>query len=262
MNLKIIIGCLLLSLSSAAMSQSETVINQTDRAGKKQGHWIKKFPNGNVMYDGFFKDNYPTGEFRRYYDDKTLKSLLIFSNNGIEADATIYYPNGFVAAKGKYLNQLKEGIWQMFSVITSGCLICREEYSKNMRNGLSLKYYPDSTIAERITYINDIRNGEWMQYYPNGSVSLKTRYVNGKVNGEFEAFFENGKLEFAGQYKGDLREGIWRIYKKDGSLRFEIDYISGIAKNRVLEIYESNYIDSLERNRVKIPDPEKTGELW
>ena len=262
MNHKIVAACLLMCLSSLAMSQSETGINQTDKEGKKQGLWIKKYPDGNVMYDGFFKDDQPVGEFRRYYDDKTLKSLLVFSNNGTRANATIYYPNGFVASKGKYVNQLKEGKWQFFSVITSGCLISEEEYSKNLRNGLSLKYYPDSTVAERLNYINDIRNGEWLQYYPDGSVSLKTSYLNGKVNGKFEAFFENGKLEFSGQYKGDLREGLWRIYKEDGSLRFEIEYVAGISKNRDLEIYQSDYIDSLEKNRVKIADPEKTGVIW
>ncbi len=249
-------------ISSLAMSQSETAMNKTDKDGKKQGHWIKKYPNGNVMYDGFFKDDQPVGEFRRYYDDKTLKSLLIFTNNGTEAAATIYYLNSFLAAKGKYKNQLKDGKWQFFSVLTRGCLISEEKYSKNLRNGLSLKYYPDSIVAERLNYVNDVRHGEWLQFYPNGSISLKANYLNGKVNGNFEAYFENGKSEFSGQYKGDLKDGLWRIYKNDGTIRYEIEYDLGTAKNRVLDIYESEYMDSLEKKKVKIADPEKTGVIW
>ena len=41
------------------------------------------------MYDGFFKDDHPVGEFKRYYEDNTLKSVLIYSDDGKEADA--YY---------------------------------------------------------------------------------------------------------------------------------------------------------------------------
>jgi len=262
MSHRLLVVLLFVCCSSMTMGQSQTVINQTDKNGKKQGHWIKTYPNGNVMYDGFFKNDQPDGDFKRYYEDKTLKSLLVFSRNGIEANATLYYPNGFVATKGKYVSQLKEGRWQFFSAITSGCLISEEEYSKNLRNGLSVKYYPDSIVAEKLTYVNDIRNGEWISYYPDGSLSFKTNNVNGKIDGSFEAYYENGKLELSGHYKGDLREGLWHIYKKNGSLRFEIEYVAGIPKNLDLEIYQSDYIDSLEQNRIKIADPEKTGEIW
>ncbi|MBP1674424.1 MAG: hypothetical protein H6Q24_562, partial [Bacteroidetes bacterium] len=32
--------------------------------------------------------------------------------------------------------------------------------------------------------------------------------------------------------------------------------------NKEIDIYQSEYIDSLERNKINIPDPEKTGEIW
>ncbi len=85
MNLKILIICLLYACSSLAAAQDAQVVNQTDKYGKKQGHWIKKYPNGNVMYDGFFRNDKPAGEFRRYYEDNTLKSLLVFNADGAEA---------------------------------------------------------------------------------------------------------------------------------------------------------------------------------
>ena len=89
MNLKIITLALLLANSAMATCQTETESNKSDQQGRKQGHWIKKYPNENVMYEGFFKDDHPVGEFRRYYEDRTLKSILIFSGDGKEADATI-----------------------------------------------------------------------------------------------------------------------------------------------------------------------------
>ncbi len=91
---------------------------------------------------------------------------------------------------------------------------------------------------------------------------LKQITTNGKLNGRFEAFFENGKPEMTGQYKNDLREGEWIIYKKDGTQRFRMEYAAGIPDNADINIYESDYIDSLERIKVRIEDPEKTGKIW
>jgi len=262
MNLKIIVACFLMLSPVLSWSQSGEAINQIDKEGRKQGHWMKKYPNGNILYDGFFKNDKPEGEFKRYYDDNTLKSLLVFNSGGTEAKATLYYPNGLVASAGKYVNQLKEGRWQFFSPTTKGLLISEEDYSGNKKNGLAVKYYPDSKIAEKCYHVNDVRHGEYLKYYPDGTINLKTNYTNGKLNGSFEAFFENGRPEITGQYKNDLREGTWIIFKKDGSQRFKTEYNSGIPDNTNIDIYESNYIDSLERIKVKIEDPEKTGTIW
>jgi antitoxin component YwqK of YwqJK toxin-antitoxin module len=262
MNLKIVTIAFLLTISAMATCQTETEINTTDQQGKKQGHWIKKYSNENVMYDGFFKDDHPVGEFRRYYENKTLKSLLIYSGDGKEVVATIYHPNSNISSEGTYINEKKEGKWKFFSAFINGYLICEELYSGNLKNGLSLKFYPDSTVAERVTYINDVRQGEWISYYPNGAICLKSNYLNGKINGKFEVWFENGRIEFSGQYKNDARDGLWHIYKDDGTIKYELEYLAGVTKNRQMDIDESDYLDFLEKNKGKIADPEKTGVIW
>ncbi len=58
--------------------------------------------------------------------------------------------NGFVASSGKYVNQLKEGKWQFFSPSTKGKIVSEEEYLHNKRNGLSVIFYPDSTLRRRL----------------------------------------------------------------------------------------------------------------
>jgi antitoxin component YwqK of YwqJK toxin-antitoxin module len=261
MNLKIASIALLLAISSIALCQSASELNKTDQLGRKQGHWIKKYTNEIVMYDGFFKDDNPVGEFRRYYENKVLKSLLIYSADSKEALASIYHSNGFISSKGKYINQLKEGKWQFFSISINGYLICEESYSKNLRNGMSFKFYPDSTVAERLSFVNDKRQGEWIQYYPNGEVCLKSSFLNDKVNGKFDVWFENGKMEFSGQYNNDVRDGLWQIYNTDGTVKYKLEYVGGVSKNRQMDIDGSEYLDQLEKNKGKIPDPEKTGVI-
>jgi antitoxin component YwqK of YwqJK toxin-antitoxin module len=259
MDLKIIIIISLLAISSNGICQIETKINQTDSQGKKQGHWIKKYPDKTIMYEGFFKDDHPVGEFKRYYEDKTLKSLLKYNINGTEVAAITYHPNGNIASKGKYINQKKEGKWQFFSAVTKGYLICEESYTGNKKNGLSLKFYPDSTVAEKVNYVNDIKQGEWIQYYPNGAICTKSNYVNGNISGKFEVWFENGQLEFSGQYKNNTRDGPWLIYNMSGSVKYRIEYTGGVANDHQMDIDESDYLDSLDKNKGIIPDPEKTG---
>ena len=73
---------------------------------------------------------------------------------------------------------------------------------------------------------------------------------------------ENGKTEFTGRYKDDLREGEWIVYGKNGNQRFKTTYTAGIPDNQDIDVYQSNYLDSLENNKPKFADPEKTGEIW
>ena len=259
MNLKIFIIASLLAVSAKTPCQAQSELNITDSKGQKQGHWIKKYPNQSVMYEGFFENDHPVGEFKRYNEDRTLKSVLIYSKDGKEAVATNYHPNGYISSKGKYINQMKEGKWQFFSSIYEGYLICEEIYSKNFKNGSSLKFYRDSTVAEKVNYINNVRQGECIQYYPNGAICLKSNYLNGKINGPFIVLFENGTVEISGQYKNELRDGTWLIYTKDGLLKYKIEYQEGVTQDNQMDIDESDYLDSLEKNKGKIADPEKSG---
>lgn len=259
MNIKICITASLLAFSVYASSQTDTRLNMTDQQGRKQGHWIKKNPDENIMYNGYFKDGHPVGEFKRYYEDKSIRSILIYSDDGRKASATLYHPNGNISTKGTYIDQMKEGRWQFYSAFTNGHLVSEEFYSKNLRNGLSLRFFQDSTIAERITYINDIKEGEWIQYYPSGAVLLKSNYSHGNINGKFEVWFENGTIEYSGQYKNDSRDGLWIIYNEDGTIKYKLEYLAGVTKDSKMQNDESIFLDSLENNKGKIADPEKTG---
>lgn len=252
---------LLLFVSATAFTQNQTELNRTDPMGRKQGHWIRKYPDGSVMYEGDFVDNHPVGKFTRYYDNNIKMSELIYSQDGNSADAITYHTNGFIASSGKYIAQQKTGIWKFYSFNNEGLLINEEEYNNNFRNGVSVKYYPDGTPAEKIHYKNDIREGEWTQYHENGKIFIRSTYTNGKLNGKFEAWFDNGELQFSGFYKNNLKEGRWFIYKDNGQIRYQLDYVAGITKDRQPDIESSNLIDSLENNSWKVPDPEKTGVI-
>ena len=257
MQLKSFIAIIMIAAAITASGQGSQELNRTDSQGRKQGHWIKRYPNNSVMYDATFRDDHPVGEFRRYFEDGSLKSVLVFSNDGKKAEATLYWPNGYVSSKGVYLNQKKEGTWKFYSVLMKDCPVAEENYKADRRNGLSIWYYADSTVAEKVNWVDGIRNGEWTKFYSGGAKCLKSSYTNDKINGRFEVWFENGKPQFSGQYKNDVRDGLWLIYDSNGNLKYQLEYSDGIANNRQMDIDESDYLDKLEKNAGMIADPEK-----
>ena len=153
-------------------------------------------------------------------------------------------------------------MWQFYSEFINEYMVSEEIYSGNLRNGRSVKLYPDGTIAEKLNFANDTAQGEWIKYYSNSVICLKSTLCNGKINGKFEAWFENGTLQFSGEYRSDKREGTWFIYEKDGTLTYKLKYTGGVTNDRQMDIDISDYLDSLEENKGKIPDPEKTGTPW
>ncbi|MBN1107707.1 MAG: toxin-antitoxin system YwqK family antitoxin [Bacteroidales bacterium] len=245
---------------SLLQAQSEDKINITDQQGKKQGLWIKEYPNKNIMYRATFRNDKPVGEFKRYFPDGRLRSVLIYSDDSREADATIYHSNGFVSSKGKYVDQLKEGKWQFYSAYVDGWLINEEFYTANIRNGLSMSYFQDHTPAEKVNFVKGLREGEWLRYHQNGKLFLKAFYLNDKLHGKFETWYENGKPEYSGTYKNNAREGKWVIYDDKGAVKYEINYVNGMTEDTRIDRDAEDFFDRIER-KGNIPDPEKTGEI-
>jgi len=261
MNIKIFTIILVLAFSAAATCQTGTEINQIGQQNRKQGYWMKKYPNGSTLYEGMFKDDHPVGEFKRYYEDNSLRSVLIYSDDGNMADAIIYHHNGFISSKGSFINQMKEGKWKFYSASSDGYLICEEEYSKNLRNGESIKYFPDGTVAEKLNFINDKREGEWLKYHPNGKLLQKSYFSDDLRKGKFDVWYEDGILEISGFYKDNLREGVWFFYNPEGSIRYKINYVAGYTEDNQMDIDATNLINDLEKSSVNVADPEKTGEI-
>jgi len=134
-----------------------------------------------------------------------------------------------------------------------------EYYTRDVRNGLSQKYYSDSTLAEKVTWDNGNRTGEWLQYYPDGTVCLRAEYIAGKLEGLFSYYHPNGNLYYEGNYKNDFRTGDWMVFNYDGSLKQIIAYEEGKPSDPKLADQETEFLDQLEKNRDKIEIVDITG---
>lgn len=254
---------ILFSIVITGNISGQASINFTDENGLKQGKWIKKFENGNIFYKATFRNDKPVGEFIRYYISGKPISVLYYYENSDSVDAVFYHPNEYLAAKGTYIGKKKEGEWIFYSSVEKDCVICRENYINNLKEGKSIKYHLNGNIAEELIYLNDIKQGEWIQYYTDGVICIKSSYTNNRVDGRFETFHTNGKKEIIGTYINDVRNGEWIFFNKDGSHKRTINYHNGVAENdKELIEEETKYLDMLEKNGGKIEDPEKKGVVW
>ncbi len=231
-------------------------INQTDEQGMKQGPWKKCFENGRVMYTGCFKDDHPVGEFIRYDENGNLKAVMHHAKNGSSVQAELYFPNGEIAAEGKYENEKKDSLWEYYSYYT-GTLSYEERYNRGLKEGVSKKYYPDGQVSESIHWKQGTKSGPWKQFYQDGTIRLTASYTDGKLNGPYKVYGTSGNLLISGTYRDNLMEGTWTYYNHDGSVQYQLEYTGGKARNEeFLEEKEEKFFEELEKNLGKFGEPD------
>lgn len=238
-----------------------TAQNATDAAGRKQGPWVKKYPSGQILYQGTFKDDKPVGLFKRFNEDGTLRSELTYSPDTDKAYAVFYYPDGKKAGEGSYVAQKKEGLWKFYSSAGDGYLISEENYAGDKRHGITQKYYPDGKLAEKIVFDNGLKTGQWIQLYPDGRMCLRAEYIAGKLDGPFTFWYPNGRMQYEGRYVADIREGDWFVFNEDGTLRQVMEYREGRLTDPKYAEEETKFLDELEKNKGKIQIPDISGNI-
>lgn len=244
-----------LSVCISGNSQNPDKLNYVDENGLKQGHWIKKYDNGNTRYDGYFKNGKPVGLLKRYYRNKALMAELYHSNDTVRAK--LYFVNGKPGASGIFVNQKKDSIWEYYAYY-GGYVISKENYVNGLKEGISRIYFENGRISDELNWVNDIKNGSWQTYFKSGNVKSETLYKNGKIHGIFNLYFPSGVLKITGKYANGVRNEKWLFFNEDGTVTNEIEYINGVAKNRDEQIEKlMQEFEEYEKNRHKIKDPEQ-----
>lgn len=213
---KIFLYNLLLTISFFVQAQ-----NKLDSLNRKQGYWKVYYPNSkHLEYEGFFKDNYPQGLFKYYYEHDTIKAKINFKQNGKYAYATLYHWNGKIMAKGKYLEQKKDSVWEFYN--EAGQLINREHYLQGQRHGLSITYYDSSKVYQKIQYILNKKHGYFIEYFPDGKIKGMGYYKNDLADGYFVYYAPNGTRVGLITYKDGIRNGPVVMKELDGKIKEKV----------------------------------------
>lgn len=187
-------------------------LNQKDAQGRKQGQWVKTYPNSKVaMYQGEFKNDKPIGTFTYRYPSNKVKAVLKYNANSPRAEAFYYYENGQLMSHGIYQNMKKDSVWVNFN--ESGRLSMTETYKNDLLNGEKNMYYIPSDPEDKSQIIISTYN-----------------YVDGKPEGKFTEYYPtkpNRVVKLTGQYRNHKRVGEWVSYELDGKKMYVEHYLDG-----------------------------------
>lgn len=214
----------LLLLISFALNAQDTM-NVTDSKGLKQGFWRKVNAEHQVVYEGRFVNDRPVGEFRYFYPDGKLKSLMTHHDNSDEAQSVSFHPNGKKMAEGVYLQKQKHGEWHYYNDLE--ILMSKEFYNNGIKVDTWQNNYDDGKLLEVFSWKNGLKDGPWTQYFTDGSLRMTATYSAGKLEGEVRYFYPNGDIMTIGQYLHDAKDGIWTGYKEGGVAEVTTVYSNG-----------------------------------
>lgn len=237
---------------------SDSIINYTDIQGNKQGKWIRKYDKNRIAYTGYFKNNKLVGNYKRWYYSGALKSEINYNNDGSVGYAKLFWDNGKLMAKGKYVNQnIKDSVWEYYGV--DGILMMKESYVNGVLHGPSFSYFRNSKVSRKAPYENGKLHGIYKEYWEeNGLTRLEIHYEKGVRKGLIKVYYDNGKPYLVGNYEKDLPHGKWIVYFRDGTIEKELEYINGLLKNEDEHNREfAKKVMEIDKKKGKIPEPKE-----
>lgn len=182
-----------------------------DSQGKRHGQWIKYHANGKIRYTGTFRHGIPVDTFKYYFEDGALRTKNVFEAKSGNCLSYQYGEKQILAAKGRYVNKLKEGPWTFYN--QQGNTIAEENYAQGKKSGTSKKFHDNGKLAESFIYVNDLKEGAWLQFYDTGAKMTEGNYKGDKLAGEITYFYSSGKPRVKGQYRNGLMHGTWYYFK-------------------------------------------------
>ena len=102
---------ILLLLSTFIISAQDAQKNQLNKKNQKIGDWIGYHKENNtIRYNGSFIEDRPVGLFTYFAKEGHLSAKVNFINDSLSS-SEMYFDNGYVMAKGKFIKQMKQGKW-------------------------------------------------------------------------------------------------------------------------------------------------------
>ena len=252
-NLLMVISGLLLSAGMSGQS-TDTLWNQTDSQGLRQGYWKKSYPDGNLIYKGFFKDGKPVGKMDRFYENGTRRAELVYPQGTDFTYATIFYRTGKLAAEGKYVNMAKDSMWHYYSYYSDD-LMYTETYKTGLKDGESRKFYPGGQLAEVMTWQMDIKQGLWKQFFEDSTIRLVSWHDSNLLHGRYQVYNRNHVLIMDGEYDHGKMDKTWHFYDDNGKEEHALLYEKGeLQKSKELEEWAKKHMEEIEKNLGTIPE--------
>ena len=204
------------------VSQLMFAQNKVDDKGKKQGEWVKTYPNSkSVEFKGQFKDDLPYGEFIYFFQTGKIKARTNFIYNTGISYSVLFHENEVILAEGKFLGKEKDSTWTFYG--NRGHLGLIENYKKGVLHGKRTVFYVpenlrDTTnrVSQMSNYKDGVRDGEFIEYFDNGVLKHSSNYEKGKCVGDALSYHPNGKLMIKDTFLNGAKEGWCYAFNEEG----------------------------------------------
>jgi len=210
-------------------------INRTDNFGYRQGKWKYFWVNGNLRFEGSYKNDKRDGFFKFYDLNGNFEKVEKYVNGELIVDApevkilnrrSSYHPNGQLAITATYYKDIPEGIRREYD--TTGKVIKGYVF----QNGI-IRF-------EGITDDNGLRQGLWKEFYETGELRSEGHYRNSTLTGNWNFYFQDKRVEITGSYnnKGE-KIGEWIWYYSDGQPMIIENWEAGLLQGDYVEYDET-----------------------
>jgi antitoxin component YwqK of YwqJK toxin-antitoxin module len=207
-------------------NQGKTIEIIRLKDGKRSGVHKVYSPQGILLLEENFLDNYPHGDFKRY------------EYNGKLAEKKRYV---FLPDSGNYYLQGEHLVY------SNGLLSEKSHYHLGKLHGKFQDYYPSGLLKTSAQYEHGLLVGEKSQYNANGKLQYTIHYTINEVkgtkvsvkNGIYKSFNNNGSVASHILYKEDKKDGKCLEYHATGILRKSAVYKEDKLHGEVLDFYEN-----------------------
>ncbi|MEA1887334.1 MAG: hypothetical protein U9N72_09005 [Bacteroidota bacterium] len=207
--------------------------------------------DGNLIFSGPYKSGIPVGIHREHKPDGTVKSSVIYNDQGIKVSEGIvteegrrngewknFFENGKIREKGAYDNNRRTGNWTFYD--EEGNIIQTGNYRNGRPEDLWNWYYPDGSILREEEYYQGNRDGKFVEYSRDGEIISEGQYLDGERNGNWKITIGDHREE--GNYIIGLRDGMWRYYDDEGNLLYRGRYIQDNPDGYHFHYYDNGRI--------------------
>ena len=171
-------------------------INKIDpESGRKTGYWIitgemkpkEGYNAENKIEEGVYVNNRKNGIWIKYWPNGNIRSKINYKNGRTNGAYTTYFQNGKVEEKGKVIAGMMQGEFTLFW--PNGKLRQKKNFNLNGKtDGQVAYYYPNGNKELIFKSINGVENGSASWYYENGDKKK-------------DCFFNNGTVQTTKQYE-------------------------------------------------------------
>ena len=155
---------------TGALAARWSVLVYPDGRVVRDGREQRFHPDGTPEVERHFLAGRPIGEWRRWYDDGSLRSSYEYAA-GSATRMRFFHPGGLPSAVGLAVEGVREGAWTFW--YSDGALRQQGEYEAGLRVGVWTIFWPGGGLRSRGGFRGDERVGEW-KHWPEEPPTLES----------------------------------------------------------------------------------------